>query len=160
MKVQIRLGCHPDRCSTDTQLFLSCTIPLIPLSQVHGQGTLVYTYGDKFIGQWIDAMNSAFICLALRDDKILRPRPRRRVKANSSTPTATVSKACDVFWVFCLENRSVCGRGKHSTAHTVGLYLALFFHLWPKWSCVLTRGLLSIAYLANPHLVLLRPMGR
>ena len=23
--------------------------------QVHGKGTLVYTYGDKFIGDWVDA---------------------------------------------------------------------------------------------------------
>ena len=26
-----------------------------PSPKVHGKGTLVYTYGDKFIGDWVDA---------------------------------------------------------------------------------------------------------
>lgn len=28
-------------------------------AQVHGKGTLIYTYGDKFVGDWVDVRHSA-----------------------------------------------------------------------------------------------------
>lgn len=35
--------------------YIHLPVTAVFFPQVHGKGTLVYTYGDKYVGEWMDA---------------------------------------------------------------------------------------------------------
>ena len=59
---------------------------------MHGKGTLVYTYGDKFVGDWVD-VGTLLVAVLHQWFNRCSARPRKKVRVNSSTLMAIGSKA-------------------------------------------------------------------